>query len=139
MALHIKKIKPLNNYLVVTGEKYQEDMRENGIITANKGDLKLYQTVLAVGEVIRGIKEGDQVMIDPSRYAVMKYDPNSVKNDMDMNKIVKWNLPWVTLDDENGKPMDCLLLTDRDIQFVFEGEEKNESIIVPDKPKLIVS
>ena len=78
-------------------------------------------------------------MIDPSRYAVMKYDANSVKNDMDMNKIVKWNLPWVTLDDDNDNPMDCLLLTDRDIQFVFEGEETNESIIMPDKPKLIVS
>ena len=69
----------------------------------------------------------------------MKYDPNSVKNDMDMNKVVKWNLPWVIVDDENGKPQDCLLLNDRDIQFVFEGEEVNEKIIIPDKPSIIVN
>lgn len=139
MALHIKKIKPLNNYLVVTGDKYQEDMKENGLIVSKKGDLKLYQKVLAIGQVIRGIAVGDMVMINPVRYAVMKYDENSLKNDMDMNKIIKWNLPWVTLDNDEGEPQDCLLLTESDIQFVFEGEEVNESIILPDKPKILMS
>ena len=139
MALHIKKIKPLNNYLVVTGDKYQEDMKENGLIVSKKGDLKLYQKVLAIGQVIRGIAVGDMVMINPARYAVMKYDENSLKNDMDMNKIIKWNLPWVTLDNDEGEPQDCLLLTESDIQFVFEGEEVNESIILPDKPKILMS
>lgn len=139
MALHIKKIKPLNNYLVVTGNKYEEDMKENGLIVSKKGDLKLYQTVLAVGPVIRGIEVGDQVMINPMQYAVMQYDENSVKNDMGMNKIVKWNLPWVTMDNEEGEPQDCLLLTERDIQFVFDGEEKNDNIILPNKPKIIIN
>ena len=137
MALHIKKIKPLNNYLVVTGEKYQEDMKTNGIIVANKGDLKLYQKVLAIGNVIRGIEVGDTVMIDPSRYAVMKYDQNSLKKDLYKNKVVEWNLPWVTLDNEQGVPQECLLLTEMDIKFVFEGEEISEDIILPDKPKII--
>jgi len=139
MALHIKKIKPLNNYLVVTGDKYKEDMRENGIIVANKGDLKLYQTVLAVGQVIRGIEVGDQVMIDPTQYAVMRYEENSLKKDLYKNQKIGWNLPWVTLDDEEGKPMECLLLTERDIKFVFEGEETNESIIIPEKPTIITN
>lgn len=139
MALHIKKIKPLNNYLVVTGDKYQEDMRENGIIIANKGDLKLYQKVLAVGQVIRGIEVGDQVMIDPTQYAVMRFEENSLKKDLYKNQKVGWNLPWVTLDDENGNPRECLLLTERDIKFVFEGEEVNESIIIPEKPTIITN
>lgn len=139
MALHIKKIKPLNNYLVVTGDKYQEDMRENGIIVANKGDLKLYQKVLAVGQVIRGIEVGDQVMIDPTQYAVMRFEENSLKKDLYKNQKVGWNLPWVTLDDENGNPRECLLLTERDIKFVFEGEEINESIIIPEKPTIITN
>lgn len=139
MSLHIKKIKPLNNYLVVTGDKYQEDMRENGIIIANKGDLKLYQKVLAVGQVIRGIEVGDQVMIDPTQYAVMRFEENSLKKDLYKNQKVGWNLPWVTLDDENGNPRECLLLTERDIKFVFEGEEVNESIIIPEKPTIITN
>lgn len=137
--LHIRKIKPLFTTVVTTGYKYEEDMHENGLIVAKKGDLKLYQKVIAVGSSVRDIQVGDTVMFNPKNYAVMKYDPNSVKNDMDMNKVVKWNLPWVIVDDENGKPQDCLLLNDRDIQFVFEGEEVNEKIIIPDKPSIIVN
>ena len=139
MGLHIKKIKPLNNSLLVTGDRYEEDMRENGIIVANKGDLKLYQKVLSVGSVVRGIEVGDQVMINPAQYAVMRYDENSIKNDMDMNRVVKWNFPWVTVDDEEGNPRDCLLLTERDITFVFEGEEAKESIILPNKPRILTN
>lgn len=137
--LHIKSIKPLFTNIVTTGDKYKEDMKANGIIVANKGDLKLYQKVLAIGSSVRDIQVGDTVMIDPKNYAVMKYDPNSLKNDMDMNKVIKWNLPWVVIDDEEGNPQDCLLLSDRDVKFVFEGEETNESIIIPDKPNLILN
>lgn len=136
--LHIKKLKPLLTNILTTGDKYEEDMYDNGLVTAVKGSLKLYQKVLAVGPVVRDIKEGDMVMIDPRNYAVMKYDKNSIQNDLDNNKRVKWELPWVTVDDKDGKPQNCLLLTDRDIKFVFEGEEKNEKIIVPNK-KLMVN
>ena len=135
--LHIKKIKPLFTKVLTTGDKYEEDMLTKGIIVANKGDLKLYQKVLAIGTSVRDIQVGDTVMINPRNYAVMKYDPNSIKEDMDMNKRVKWNLPWVTIDDENGKPKECLLLNDRDIEFVFEGEEKSEAIIVEDNKILL--
>lgn len=135
--LHIKKIKPLFTKVLTTGDKYEEDMLTKGIIVANKGDLKLYQKVLAIGTSVRDIQVGDTVMINPRNYAVMKYDPNSIKGDMDMNKVVKWNLPWVTIDDENGKPKECLLLNDRDIEFVFEGEEKSETIIVEDNKILL--
>lgn len=135
--LHIKKIKPLFTKVLTTGDRYEDDMYTKGIIVANKGELKLYQKVLAVGTSVRDIKVGDTVMINPNNYAVMKYDPNSIKNDMDMNKRIKWNLPWVTIDDENGKPKECLLLNDRDIEFVFEGEEKSETIIVEDNNILL--
>lgn len=128
--LHIKKIKPLFTKILTTGDRYEEDMLTKGIIVANKGDLKLYQKVLAIGSSVRDIQVGDTVMINPKKYAVMKYDPNSIKNDMDMNKVISWNFPWVTVDDEQGNAKDCLLLDDRDIEFVFEGEEKNEKIIV---------
>lgn len=138
MALHIKKIKPLFTSILTTGDKYEEDMRENGIIVANKGDLKTYQKVISVGSSVRDIQPGDTVMIDISHFAVMKLDPNSIKKDMDMDKVVRWNIPWVIVDDEDGKPQDCLLINDRDVKFVFEGTEVNESIIIPDKPTIIM-
>lgn len=140
--LKIKELKPLFTSILTTGDKYEEDMYENGIITAKKGDLKLYQTVLAIGSAVRDIKIGDQIMFNPKDYAVMKYDPNSLKNDMDMNKTVRWNLPWVMVDDENGTPQERLLLKDRDVEFVFVGDEVKGSknpIITPNKPKLILN
>jgi co-chaperonin GroES (HSP10) len=132
--LHIKTIKPLFTNILVTGDKYEEDEKQNGLIIAKKGDLKLYQTVMAVGSMVRDIKEGDKVMINPKQYAVKKYDPNSVKEDMGMNSTIGYNMPWVTIDDAEGNPQECLLLVDRDIEFVFEGEEIQEE----PKSKLIM-
>lgn len=141
--LHIKKIKPLFTNILVTGNKYEKDEKQNGLIIAKKGDLKLYQEVLAVGSMVRDIKVGDWIMINPKNYAVKKYDPNSVKEDMGMNSTVGYNMPWVTIDDENGNPEECLLLIDRDIEFVFEGEETPEeeasSLILPKEKKVIVN
>lgn len=137
--LHIKTLKPLFTSILTTGEKYEEDMRENGIIVANKGDLKAYQKVLAIGSSVRDIQVGDTVMIDIKHFAVMKLDPNSIKRDMDLDKVVRWDIPWIIVDDAEGKPQDCLLINDRDVKFVFEGEEKNESIIIPDKPTIIMN
>lgn len=140
--LRIKEIKPLFTNILVTGNKYEEDEKQNGLIIAKKGDLKLYQTVMAVGSMVRDVKVGDQVMINPKNYAVKKYDPNSVKEDMGMNSTIGYNMPWVTIDDEDGNPEECLLLIDRDIEFVFEGEEVPEektTLIMPKDKKLIVS
>lgn len=135
--LHIKELKPMFTSILTTGEKYKEDMRENGLIVAKKGDLKAYQKVLAIGSSVRDIKVGDTVMIDITHFAVMKYSPESIKNDFDMNKVVRWNIPWVIIDDEKGESQDCLLISDRDVRFVFVGEEVNEAakvdIILPKK------
>ncbi len=137
--LHIKKIKPLFTSIVTTGERYEEDMYDNSLIVARKGDLKTYQKVIAVGSSVRDIKEGDQVMINVMNYAVKKYSKNSIQNDMDNNPTVDFRFNWVTLDDSQGEPKECLLLNDRDILFAFEGEEKNEKLIIPGKPKIIMN
>jgi hypothetical protein len=137
--LHIKKIKPMYTSLVTTGDVYEEDMKENGIIVAKKGDIKEYQTVIAVGPSVRDINVGDTVMIDMMHFAVTKYDPNSIKNDMDMNKVIRLNIPWVYIDDEEGNPQRHMLISDRDVKYVFEGEEKRDSIIIPDKPIIITN
>lgn len=136
--LHIKKIKPLFGNIVTTGNKYTEDMRSGGLITAKKGDLKLYQTVLAVGSLVRDIQPGDVVMIDASHFERRMYDKNSLQNDLDNNKIVRYEFNWVQIDDENGVPQDCLFMSDRDILYVFEGNEVDEVIQAPEAPKLII-
>lgn len=138
--LHIKKIRPLFTNILTTGDKYEKDEKQNGLIIAKKGDLKLYQTVMAVGSMVRDVKPGDKVMINPKNYQVTKYDPNSVKEDMGMNKIIGYNMPWVTIDNEEGNPQECLLLIDRDVEFVFEGEEEEDpsnNIIMPRKSIII--
>lgn len=136
--LHITKIKPVFNHILVTADKFEKDIIECGVIVANKGDLKLWQTVLAVGSTARDIKVGDKVMIIPNHFAVKKYDKNSVQNDLDNNPVLDYHFPFETIDDENGKPKACLYISDNDVRYIFEGEEKDEVIITPSKPKLIL-
>lgn len=134
--LHIKKIKPLFTSIVTTGDKYEEDMYNEGLIEARKGDLKTYQKVVAVGSSVRDIKVGDMVMINVMNYAVKRYSKDSLQNDMDNNPIIRFQFNWVQVDDEEGNPQDCLLLNDRDILFAFEGDEvqgKKATLIMPNK------
>jgi len=137
--IHIKKIKPLFTSLITTGDKFEEDMVESGVIVARKGDLKLWQKVIAVGDSVRCIKPGEMVMINAENYAIKRYDKNSLQNDLDNNPSLGYHFNWVTVDDENGDPQECLLLNDRDVLYAFEGEEVNSPIIVNGKSNLIIS
>jgi len=119
--LHISKVKPMFTNLVTTGDRFEKDLTSNGIILAYKGDLKPWQTVTAIGSAVRDIKVGDKVMIDFANYLVRKYSKDSIQNDMDNNPKVRYDLHWVTVDDDEGRPQEWLLLSDRDIQYVFEG------------------
>lgn len=135
--MKVKKIKPLFNSIVTTMDRYEEDVTTNGVIDASKteGTLKEYQTVLSVGTTVRDIKVGDIVMINPRNYAVRKYSENSIKNDIDMNPVITYNFNIVELD---GKQ--CLLLQDRDIDYIIEEyeEDKKPSAIIQPKPKKII-
>lgn len=137
--LHIKKIKPLFNNLVTTAEKFEKDMIDGNIIMAKKGDLKTWQRVIAVGSCVRDIEVGDMVMVNMENYAVKKYSKDSIQNDLDNNPSIRYAFNWVEMDDEQGEPQECLLFSDRDIMYVFEGEEKDDTIMVPKKTKLIIS
>ena len=136
--LHVTKIKPLFDHLLITADRFDKDMIHNGVIVAGKGDLKLWQTVVAVGSVVRDIKVGDKVMINPNAFAVKKYNKNSVQNDLDNNPVLTYNFPFETVDDEKGNPKDYLYISDRNVKYVFEGTEKDDSLILPGKTKLIV-
>lgn len=136
--LHVTKIKPLFDHLLITADRFDKDMIHNGVIVAGKGDLKLWQTVVAVGSVVRDIKVGDKVMINPNDFAVKKYNKNSVQNDLNNNPVITYNFPFETVDDEKGNPKDYLYISDRNVKYVFEGIEKDDSLILPGKPKLII-
>lgn len=136
--LHVTKIKPLFDHLLITADRFEKDMVHSGVILAKKGDLKLWQTVVAVGSVVRDIKVGDKVMINPNDFAVKKYNKNSVQNDLDNNPVLTYNFPFETVDDENGNPKDYLYILDRNVNYVFEGIEKDDSLILPGNPKLII-
>jgi hypothetical protein len=136
--LKIKKIKPLFTSIVTTGDKFEHDDIQMGIITAKKGDLKLWQKVVAVGSSVRGVAVGDMVMINASHYAVKKYDATSAHEKLDANPVLQYVFNWVNMEDENGESKPYLLLDERDVMYAFEGEEVEEKILTQDKPKLIV-
>lgn len=136
--LHITKIKPTFNHILVTADRFEKDMVVSGVIMAKKGDLKLWQTVVATGNTVRDIKAGDKVMIIPDHFAVKKYNKNSVQNDMDNNPVLSYRFPFETMDDENGEPKEYLYISDQDVRYSFEGEEKDEALIMPAKPTLIL-
>jgi hypothetical protein len=69
--INIKKIELTANYVLTTKDIYTEE-DGSGIIKLS-GTLKEYQTVVAVGPMVRTIKVGDFVCINPKRYAVTRY------------------------------------------------------------------
>lgn len=137
----LKKIKPLFNRIVTTMDVYEKDQLRSGLVdpTKAKGSLKEYQTVLAVGDTVRGIKEGDVVCIDPTRYMVMKHQDKSLQNGViGDNMVVGYKFNTIKLNDK-----ECLMLYDQDITFVVEESEDVEeptgpAIIQPEKPSIIV-
>ena len=132
--MNIKKIKPLFTAVVVTADIYPRDYKEHNIISPKANKLKEYQKVVAVGDLVRGIKEGDLVCIDLSSYAQWKYKKNSVKSDMEElhNEIVAYNVPQIKIDDQ-----DCMYLDIRDIKYIVQEyddkENEEQTIITPNK------
>ena len=138
--LKIKKIKPMFTALITTMDKYEQDVTTGGLINVTKmqGGLKEYQTVLAVGGSVRDIKVGDLVCVNPARFAVRKNQVGSLKDGViSDNPVTTYNFDVVEMD---GKQ--CLLLQDRDIDFIIEEFEEvpdpTPSTIIQPEKKLIV-
>lgn len=134
--MKINKIKPLFNRILVTADKYEDDIIENGIIRTTKGTLKEYQKVLAVGSAVRDIKVGDLVLINPIRYAIKKHREGSLKDGVITdNPVVSYNFNLVEVGDKIN-----ILLYDSDIDYIIEDyeEDKPSMIIKPKTKKLII-
>jgi TPP-dependent pyruvate/acetoin dehydrogenase alpha subunit len=78
---------------------------------------------------------GDLVKINPARYAVRKYEENSVKKDLMENKIVGYNIPQIEIDGQT-----YLMLQNSDIEFVVTEyeEETPYSGLITEKKSLII-
>jgi hypothetical protein len=139
----VKKVRLLANYILLTFEKYTKDdqdkeMKEGKIISHGIDTLKEFQRVVAVGPVVRGISENDIVKVNPKRYAVMKHQEGSLKdNVITDNPVLTYNFPVVEI---NGVPY--MKLTDSDIDYVVEEYDSGSDIIqsptIITKPDLIV-
>lgn len=128
--------------LITTMDKYEHDVTTRGGLidtTKQQGGLKEYQTVLAVGSSVRDIKVGDIVCVNPTRFAVRKHQAGTLKDGIVTdNPVTTYNFDVIEMD---GKQ--CLLLQDRDIDFIIEEYEEvpdptPSPIIQPEKKKLIV-
>ena len=137
----LNKIRPMFNRIVTTMDTYEKDQYKGALLDTSKqkGSLKEYQTVLAVGTTVRDIKEGDLVCIDPTRYMVTKHRDKSLQgNIMGDDMAIGYKFNTIRLDDK-----ECLMLFDQDISFIVEDYEDVEDptgplIIQPEKPKIVV-
>lgn len=139
--LKVKDIRPVYTRLITTANRYEETQMNGGLIDVNKleGRYKEYQTVVRVGSAVREVKEGDVVLIDPSRYMKRKFSDNSLREDFVENPIVEINIPTVTMNDE-----DYFMIEERDIAYVIADSEEvpdplPNPIIVPKKPTIITN
>ena len=135
--LKIKKIKPLFNRVVTTAHTYKVDaLTADGIVDASKeaGALMEYQVVVATGKTVTAVKPGDLVVINPTRYAVMKHKEGSLKDGVITdNPVMGYNIPLIDLD---GVPH--MFIYDTDIDYIIkEAEEIEDTTIVSVAPEVI--
>lgn len=139
--LKIHKIKPVYTRIITTANKYESSQKTGNLLDVNKleGRYKEYQTVVRVGSSVREVKEGDVILIDPSRYMKRQFSDNSLREDFVENPIVEINIPTVTMDDT-----DYFMIEERDIAYIIEESEEvpdkktGQSIILP-KNKVITN
>lgn len=139
--LKVKKIKPMFTSIITSMDKYEHDVKTiGGLIDTSRqqGGLKEYQTVLAIGTSVRDIKVGDLVCVNPTRFAVKKHREGTLKDGIVTdNPTITYNFDVVEMD---GKQ--CLLLQDRDIDFIIEEfeevpEPESSTIIQPEQKTFI--
>lgn len=128
-------------HLITTMDKYEEDITTtSGLIDTKrqKGTVKEYQKVIAVGSLVKDIKVGDMVLINPKNYRQLKHEKGSMKDGVITdNPVVGYNIPTVEI---NGEQF--MYLDDRDIEYVIEDFEEVEdpkpsTIITPPKDIIV--
>ena len=86
--------------------------------------------------MVRDIKPGDTVFINPKRYAVMKHKEGTLKDGVITdNPVIGYNFDIVDIDGES-----YLYLQDSDIKYIAEVEEFEENpLIITEKDNKVLS
>lgn len=125
MAFKIKKVRPLFTGVVTTAQKYVGEVTTDaGIILANKmeGQLNIFQSVVAVGSTVTGLKPGDVVCVNYKRYLKAKHVPGIIEDNVQSDNLeATYEIPSIEI---NGQQF--LLLQNNDIEFVVEEYEVDE-------------
>ena len=126
------------NRVLTTCDLYTEDLMTDGIIDSTKveGAIKEYQTVIAVGSTVKCVKPGDVVVINPTRYQVMKHKEGTLNDGVIQdNPVISYNFPIMVVNDAP-----CLYIYDSDIEFAIkEFEMVNEAaeIVEETAPEIV--
>lgn len=143
--LKLRKIKPIGSQVLVTENLYGwDDRNESGIILHNKGDVKTYQEVIAVGKDVTFTKPGDVVEINFYKYAELDRDPDSLKSIVGSSRMVNLRLNEVEMEGADGSSVTCFLIDQRDIKYILEDydevtyREKKEVLVKQPEVKLIL-
>ena len=137
--LEIREIKPIGSQVLVTKNLYGwDDKNEVGLIIHYKGDIKSYQTVVAVGDDVKFVKPGDVVEINFYKYCEFKDDEKSVKVN-GTNQVIDLHLNIVEMMGEDGEPVDCFLIDQRDVKYILKDFKEvtydDDKLIKIKKPK----
>lgn len=124
----IKKVKPLFTGIITTSKKYVGEVTTAGGIILDtlkmSGSLNPYQTVIAVGSTVNGIKEGDIVKLNFKRYAKAKHIPGAIdeaENKQFDSMSISYEIPIININD-----VEYLFLQNNDVEYVVEEYEVDE-------------
>lgn len=125
--LKLKKIQVRNNAILTTADRYEDVAlnvdKKTKIMTLNETSKahKLVQRVINVGPMVRDIKEGDIVFLNPLHYLKRELveQQNSIQADIPEKHMKEvygpsYEFPTIVLD---GK--ECLTLFDRDVEYII--------------------
>lgn len=125
MAFKIKKVRPLFTGVITTAITYKGEVTTNGgiILDTRKmdGTINPYQTVVAVGNMVHDLKEGDVVKINFKRYEKAQHLPGAIdeaQNKQYDNLSIGVEIPSIVIND-----IEYLYLQNNDIEYIVEDYE----------------
>ena len=120
--LEVKKARPTFNGVFVTYDRFEKDQFDkNGLLVFSKGTVKPWQRVVAVGPFVKTVKEGDLVKVNLGRYAIERYEENSIKRDLMEKKIIGYKFPFEYIDG-----VKYMHIQDNDIMVIYDEAEEVE-------------
>ena len=120
--LEVKKARPTFNGVFTTYELFDKDQFDKtGLLVFSQGTIKPWQRVVAVGPFVKTVKEGDLVKVSLGRYAVKRFEENSIKRDLMEEKIIDYRPPFEYIDG-----VKYMHIQDNDIMVIYDEAEEIE-------------